>query len=279
MKNYSLFKKRANRIWSKSVSFRSFFCVSLAFLCSCTRNYSIVIDTYADKQCIPQGIRSGSSFAIFSAKDENPLFSKELAQKIAQVLNNRNYNVESIEKADYVLLFKSSISSTTQQISVAKHIPGETQTKNRTKKSGESYSETITSSGTTVYVPEDYTFFTGNLNIYVCDAESYRRDKKEKQIWSGFAISSGKENDLRQLVDYLLIATFSYFGEDTKKSVKIDMAQDNEQVRQLRSTSDRRFPEEWAPCNSSNKPSLIEESREFNKERDTKILKYSCDWN
>jgi hypothetical protein len=236
-------------------SCRFFACVALAFLCSCTRHYSISVDTYADRQFIPNGFRAGSSFAIFPAKDENPMFSKEVSQKISQILQDRGYRVESVKKADYVLIFNSAMTSTTTQINVPRYIPGQTQTTSGSvygnRGYGGSYSEKTQSSGTTVYVPQDYTFFTRGLAVYVYDAEMYRKHEKEEQVWSGLAISSGENSDLRQVIDYLLISVFSYFGDNTKKSVKIDMAEDNEKVHKLRSELGVILPSGLAPLFSS----------------------------
>jgi hypothetical protein len=227
----------------------------LAFLCSCARHYSISVDTYADKQFIPAGFKPGSSFAIFPAKEENPMFSKEVSQKIAQILKDRGYRVESANKADYVLIFNSGITSTTTKINVPRYIPGQTQSTSGTVYGNRgyagSYSEKTQSSGTTVYVPQDYTFFTRGVAIYVYDAEMYRKHEKEEQVWSGMAISSGENSDLRDVIDYLLVSVFSYFGDNTKKNVKISMAEDDEKVHKLRAELGVILPSGLAPLMNS----------------------------
>jgi hypothetical protein len=75
------------------------------------------------------------------------------------------------------------------------------------------------------------------------------------------------------VADYLLIAIFSYFGDNTKKNVRIDIAEDNEKVQRLRSAFDAILPSSLAPLfNSSSGEVLIEKSILEDKER---CLRYS----
>jgi len=226
-------------------------CAYLAALLSCTHHYKISVDTYADRYLIPNGFSIGSSFAIFPDKEDSSIFSKEVSQKIAQILKDRGYKLESVKKADYVLVFNSAITSTTTKINVPKYIPGETHTTSGSVSGNSgyvgSYSERTESSGKIVYVEQDYTFFTRGVSVYVYDAKRYRKDKQEDQVWSGLAISSGENNDLRYVVDYLLVSVFSYFGDNTNKSVKINMAEDDEKVRHLRAELGDILPSGLAP--------------------------------
>ena len=213
-------------------------CPLLILFSSCTRHYSISVNTYSDKQFIPNGFPPGSTFSVAPGNDTNPMFSKEVTEKISQILRNRGYEIADFNKADYILVFNTAITSSTTMINVPKYVPGQTQTKSGavygTYGYAGSYNEKTESSGSTVYVPEEYTYFTRGVGIFVYDAKLYRKKKIEEQVWSGMAISSGENSDLRDVVDYLLVSVFGYFGQNTKKNIDIYMSDRNQHVKQLR---------------------------------------------
>ena len=78
------------------------------------------------------------------------------------------------------------------------------------------YQETTELAGTTVYVSQERTFFNREMNIQV--NVSQQTDYGE-QVWHGKIFSCGTTSDLREMVDYLLIYAFKYFGANTKKNV------------------------------------------------------------
>lgn len=256
----------------KKLKIQRFLCILLIllFFSSCTRHYSISVDTYADKQYIPKGFPANSSFAISPGKDENQMFSKEVSQKIAQLLKDRGYRTDVPGKADYILVFNSAMTSSTATVNVPRYVPGQTQTTTGNvygnRGYGGSYSEKTQTSGTTVYVPQTFTYFTRGLAIYVYDAETYRKHSREEQIWSGIAISSGENSDLRQVIDYLLISVFSYFGDNTKKKVQISMPTDDEKVQKLRMELGAILPGGLAPIFRSEANSISMENDLIEKE-------------
>ena len=121
--------------------------------------------------------------------------------------------------ADYSLLFDYSMSSSTKLVSVPTYIPGKLQVK-QGHTSGphgvSNYQETTELAGTTVYVNQERTFFNREMNIQV--NVSQQTDYGE-QVWHGKIFSCGTNSDLREMIDYLLIYAFKYFGANTKKNV------------------------------------------------------------
>jgi len=213
-------------------------CVMLLFLCSCTRTYYVDVDTYADRKQIPNGFPPGSSFVVLPDETDVGAFSKEMTQKIDQMLEDRGYDVVSANKADYYLVFKTSMTSAESTVCVPIYTPGSSQTTTGNvygSRGHASYSETTKSSGTTDYVNQSYTYFIRGVGLHVYDAHTYRKHKKEDLIWSGIAISSGSNSDFRDVVDYLLVSVFKYFGDNTKKSVSMTISADDERVEKLRS--------------------------------------------
>lgn len=176
---------------------------------------------------------------ILSLQEDNQMFSKEVTQKIGRILESRGYFVtENVRKADYALLFNFGITSTQTTINVPKYIPGQSQTTQGSVYGSSggygSYQQTTQTSGTTVYVPENYIFFTRALAIDVYDAKLYRKNKKIEELWKANAISSGESGDLRYIIDYLLVTAFAHFGGDTGKYVEKELSVDDREVRKLR---------------------------------------------
>jgi hypothetical protein len=52
-------------------------------------------------------------------------------------------------------------------------------------------------------------------------------------VWVGEAVSAGYRTDLRRTIDYLLVAIFEYFGQDTRKRITIHIDQDDPRVMQI----------------------------------------------
>jgi hypothetical protein len=193
----------------------------LPLLSACRKRVHITTNTFADVQAIPGGFEEGSSFAVIPASKENQLFNKEISHKIARELQTEGYQVKPAKeaaKADYCLVFGYGITSSTNTVNVAKYIPGERQVKQgfiAGRRDVVDYEEVTETSGTTVYVPEEYTVFKRELMMQVYDAKLYHKDKQEELVWQGTAVSVGDCSDLRLIIDYLIGALFNHFGEST----------------------------------------------------------------
>lgn len=204
---------------------------------SCARDSHLTTSTFVDTKTLPQGFAQGSSFALLPMQKDNQLFSKEVSQKIEKILEGKGYTVKNPDKADYYLLFNFGMTSSTGTINVPRYIPGGTE-----KKEGSiygvggsvQYQEQTQKAGSTVYVPQTYTFYTRGLLVAVYDAKIYRKTKKEEQVWQGFSVSSGESDDLRQIIDYLLVSVFKYFGKNTYKNIETNINERDEEVKKLR---------------------------------------------
>lgn len=218
---------------------RHFFILALLplLLASCVRYY-VSTNSFIDSDFLPKGFPKNSSFAIVPSEEYNALFSKEVARKISKILEDRGYQVSNIDKADYYLFFDFGIESSTTTINVPKYIPGQTRSTQGNVYGSHGgyvhYQEKTQSSGTTVFVPESYTFFTRELTITVYDAKAYRKKKLENLIWHGRSVSSGSNGDLRQTIDYLIVTTFDTFGISTGKIVSSEISESDRRVRWLR---------------------------------------------
>jgi hypothetical protein len=56
-----------------------------------------------------------------------------------------------------------------------------------------------------------------------------------KVVWIGEAMISTDAADLRQIVNYLLVAGFEYFGVDTNRQIAIAISPDDPRIVQISS--------------------------------------------
>ena len=65
------------------------------------------------------------------------------------------------------------------------------------------------------------------------DGKQQAEHGTENIIWMGKTVSSGRSSDLREVIDYLLVGTFRYFGQDTGKQQKIKIGSGASEVEEL----------------------------------------------
>lgn len=218
---YMGFFKDLNSFINKSYSKLIILIFLVPLFCSCGKKIEVLnISSFVDQKKLPDGFSGASSFFVVTDKKKDPLFEKEICQKIEEQLDNQNYIIEDLEDADYYLTFTYDITSTTSVVNVAKYIPGET-----TVTSGSiygqygwygGYTEQSQSSGSIVYVPETYTSFNKFLFVRVYDADLYRKTNVEDVLWEGSVISCGENNNLRTFINYLLQSLFKCFGKNAQ---------------------------------------------------------------
>lgn len=66
------------------------------------------------------------------------------------------------------------------------------------------------------------------------DNKAYGASKKVKPLWIGEIASVGLDSDLRELMNYMLIVGFEYFGEDTGRRVSEVISKNDDRVWLLR---------------------------------------------
>ena len=65
------------------------------------------------------------------------------------------------------------------------------------------------------------------------EGPAYRTQKTSPPVWVGEARSVGTSSDLRQVLNYLLVADFKEFGKNTGKAVTVEINADNPEVYSL----------------------------------------------
>lgn len=206
-------------------------------LSSCGRRMSITNNTFADRQAIPAGFERGSSFFIEPLEHKNKLFAKEIHHKIATLLNEQGFVVMSADRADYQVSCTMDMITSTITVQVPHYIPGEKIIVQGCKHKGDgddqTYTETKETVGTVIYAPEERTIFKHKLQMSVYQIAHDSSENKEP-VWQATAHTSGDDNDQRDIIDYLLVSVFKYFGKNTKKSVSTEVSERNKEMKQLR---------------------------------------------
>ncbi len=228
------------------MNIKLFFLPLLLLFGSCAKHVAVTSNAFADNQLLPYGLPIGSSFFIAKTEGDNSLLAKEVSYKIGRILEDKGYLVTDSASADYYVRFKASMASSTALVSVPKYIPGPIKTtKGISYKDGKrtEYEERTQSFGSTVYVPEEQTFFHKTLTIYVHNAQHGRIHRHiintgsydKTPVWQCSSSSSDRSSDLREALDYLLVAAFKHFGKNTQRDVHTSVRSDDQEVKNLQS--------------------------------------------
>jgi hypothetical protein len=187
----------------------------------CATSYNVAVNGYS---ATGQVVRIADGAAISVVRDSNvpnPILEKEIAAKIDRLLVDQGYRTGA-EKADYYLLFDYGIDAgrtVTDVIPI--HHPG-------------FYRPYPYSSvgwfGYTTYVPYSEVIHTRWLTLKLIDGEAYRTSKGAEPVWIGEVASAGMSSDLRELMNYMLIAAFEHFAQDTQRQVTEYINRNDERV-------------------------------------------------
>jgi hypothetical protein len=187
-------------------------------LSGCATSYTIKVNGYTDPAAGP--VRAGGTVFIMENKEaKNPLLEAEIREKITRLLEMRGYSVTtSFDKADYYLFFGYGMGEP-HSVTVATPDYG--------------YGWGVGFGGPGRYylsVPLlNYAPYTATtlydrwLLLNVVEGPAYRTRKESKAVWVGEARSVGASSDLRMVLNYLLVADFKEFGNNTGKAITVDL--------------------------------------------------------
>ncbi len=205
-------------------------------LSGCATNYYVLTNTYLDKTNYTTQMAKGSSFAVLTNQNApNPIFDNEIRLKIEHLLSSNGYRVESGDKSDYFITFNYGISGRAKTEMWPNYVRGHDVVQ-RVYVSGSNTYYTVVSPGYeyVTYVPETYTVYTAKIFLKALEADNLRKNKKEKVVWVGDTMNESANPNLRESIDYLLVATFKYFGKDTGKNQEVVLSPNDKEVLELR---------------------------------------------
>jgi hypothetical protein len=172
----------------------------------CTQSYSVLVNGYSETtKSIPDNAR----IYVFADPDsENPIFDNQIKAKIVKFLADSNYLPVDDVNSEYRLVFKFRASAQQEldyeYVGIGAGLNG--------------YNN-VTGIGTLRYIPTLRYEWSQWLKVSV-----YRGNTL---VWIGKAEASQYYKDERQAVDYLVVALFSRFGQDTKKQEVITISPDD----------------------------------------------------
>ena len=187
----------------------------------CAASYNVAVNGYS---ATGQAVRIPDGAAISVVTDSNvpnPILEKEVAAKIEKLLAMHGYTTGA-EKPDYYLLFDYGIDAgrTVTDI-IPIHHPG-------------FYRPYPYSSvrwfGYTTYVPYSDVIHTRWLTLKLVGGQAYTTSRRAEPVWIGEVASAGMSSDLRALMNYMLIAAFEHFAQDTQRQVTEYINKNDERV-------------------------------------------------
>lgn len=182
------------------------------------------VTTYLSRD-LPFSANGASVAVITKARPEEPLLEAEVQRKVEYLLRDHGLTVEGLGEARYVLLLVFGIETSSTFV-----------TEVHTNRRG-TYS-------TGVSRPLNGRWLVANLYDDRLFSALPDDRKNEAIAWRATTNSVGSSGDLRDIIDYLLVATFEHFGEDTGKQVRSSLAEGDKRVKGLRSKLVESTPQE-----------------------------------
>jgi hypothetical protein len=215
----------------KAIGFLAMIVIGLCLpSCSSVPTFNIKVNGYTDPN-VPGQIRPGGSFWVMENKEaKNPLLDAEVNGKITRLLETRGFPVTTFEKADYYLLFAYGMGEP-RSVSVA--------TPDYFGSIGWGVGYGWGGPAFSIGVPygtygvDTATLFDRWLLISVVEGPAYRTQKISRPVWVGEARSVGSSSDLRTVLNYLLVADFKEFGQNTGQALTIQLDAQNPEVASL----------------------------------------------
>ncbi len=198
----------------------------------CGASYSVEINGYAASGQSLQIPEAASICVVTDGNAPNPILEKEVGVKIEKLLTEKGYNVGR-DKADYFLRFSYGIDAgrtVTEAIPI--HHPM-------------FYDEYPFSGfyghGYTTYMPYSEVIHTRwlVLKLFGGYPDEASKDAQPatptagKPLWIGEVTSAGTSSDLRELLNYMLVAAFEHFAEDTRRQIPTVISRDDERALRL----------------------------------------------
>jgi hypothetical protein len=195
--------------------------------------YNIKVNGYTDPAATAQIAPGASLFVIENQQAKNPLLEKEIAGKINKLLTNKGFSLAAYEKAQYYLFFSYGIG---QEQAASVVMPDYSYGFGLGGGPGYGWR----GGGSYFFAAPFFSFYPSPENLYsrwllinVVDGKYYREKGQFHTLWVGEARSTGTSADLRTAINYLLLADFKQFGQNTGKAVSVEIDKATPQVQGL----------------------------------------------
>jgi hypothetical protein len=194
--------------------------------------YHVNVNGYTDPAAPTQLAPGGSFFVIENQKAQNPLLEKEIAGKINQLLTGKGYELVPYDRAQYYLFFSYGAGDER----AANVVMPDSYTSYGLSLGG----GTGWRGSPFVFGAPFFSFYPGPERRYdrwlllnVVDAKYYREKGQFQTVWVGEARSTGTSQDIRLTINYLLLADFQQFGQNTGKALGVEINENAPKVQGL----------------------------------------------
>lgn len=186
------------------------FVLLLLMLTGCAQSYSIYVDGFAETGSpIPPNARI---HVVTDPNSENPLFDKEIKAKITNLLASRGFLPVDDPESEYHLTFHFGIRS--RLVEDVEFVSGY---------SAIGRHNVIVNGG--YYAP-----YVRNIWDQMLQIKVFRGDTV---VWVGEAVTSKYYADKRQAINYLLVAAFEFFGQNTGRQKIITIEEKDPRIADI----------------------------------------------
>jgi hypothetical protein len=189
----------------------------------CTSMYTVYVNGFSE---LDQSIKEKASiYVAVDPNSRNPIFDNEIKAKIEMLLKQHGYIPSpNVELSDYRLAFQVGLDS--------RSVSGYTPLYRPYLGFYDEYRGDY-HFGYYGYVPYVDTYYDQWLVMKVSVPKPDTTPQTEQIIWIGEAMIGTDVADLRQVVNYLLVAGFEYFGEDTRRQMALKLPPDDPRIIQI----------------------------------------------
>jgi hypothetical protein len=201
----------------------SLFLFCLSFIAAgCTNGYRVYVNGYSEMK---EPISQNAAFYVSEPdpNSRNPIFDSQIKSKIEVLLKLHGYSaVEDINKADYLITFRIGAESH-QHLDYEPFYHPYYFDYHGGYHSGYEF-------GYTTYIPSYYTYYDRWFTMKVLSAVKDDGSKNGRVVWVGETRLSTGNDDLRKIIDYLLVGCFEYFGQDTSRQRSVIVTEDDPKI-------------------------------------------------
>ncbi len=197
--------------------------VAAAGMAGCTPSYRVNVNAFADpNRPVTQG---ASVYVVEDPNAGNPILRRQIAAKIDELLQGYGYTpVATVDRANYLLTFDAGFNSS----QVVDFTPIYRPYGGFYGGFGGYYGHGF--GGYTTYVPYVDTVYAHwlRMKLYTKDGAALH---ETNVVWFGEALTGANHPELREAVNYLLVACMEHFGLDTEEWVRMTIKQDDPRIR------------------------------------------------
>jgi len=193
------------------------------FLAGCAESYIVHVNGFSEAE--KPIWNKAAIYVAVDANSENPIFAKEIKRKTEKILSLHGYVPSAKEElADYRLSFEVGMDSREVTGYGYSHIPIWV---------GYGHYWNHYYGGYGMHVPYSRSVYNQWLIMRVCDTGRLNPLRKGMVEWVGEAVTARYRMDLREAINYLLVGSFEYFGQDTKKRKTVTIDENDPRIKEI----------------------------------------------